>query len=137
MQYRGRSYQETHPSGASRSPRILCKIGVLPSAAVDTLWTMQNLASQVEGTIARGLIHGGSGLGWIELEPDSLRFPLVQSLRQYCQTQGGFLTLLEGPVTLKQQIDVWGYAGNALSLMLKVKAAFDPQNRLSPQRFLG
>ena len=137
MQYRGRSYQETRPSGASHAPRILCKIGVLPSAATDTLIALNNLASQVQGTIARGLIHGGSGLGWIELEPDSLRFPLVQNLRQYCQTQGGFLTLLEGPVTLKQQIDVWGYAGNALSLMLKVKAAFDPQNLLSPQRFLG
>jgi len=135
MQYRGRSYQGTENPEA-RSSRILCKIGVLPSAAVATLKTLNSLANQVEGTIARGLIHGGSGLGWIELEPDSLRFPVLQTLRQYCQTQGGFLSILEGPVALKQQIDVWGYTGNALSLMLKVKQAFDPCNLLSPYRFL-
>jgi glycolate oxidase FAD binding subunit len=136
MQYRGRSYQDTQNPGG-RSARILCKIGVLPSAAAETLRTLHTLASQVEGTIARGLIHGGSGLGWIELEPDRIRFPVLQALRQHCQTHCGFLSILEGPVTLKQQIEVWGYTGNALSLMLKVKQAFDPQNLLSPQRFLG
>ena len=135
MQYRGRSYREGSDSNTTHHP-ILCKIGVLPSAAADTLKTLNTLARQVDGTIAKGLIHGGSGLGWIELEPDSLRFPLLQALRHHCESQGGFLTLLEGPIRLKQQMDIWGYTGNALSLMQKVKKAFDPQGILSPQRFL-
>ncbi|MFZ9739260.1 MAG: FAD-binding oxidoreductase [Prochlorotrichaceae cyanobacterium] len=136
LQCRGRSYFEATQE-SSRSPRILCKIGVLPTAAIDTLRMLDTLATQAEGTIARGVIHGGSGLGWVELEPYNLRFPVLESLRRHCQNQGGFLSVLEGPVALKQQIDVWGYGGNALSLMQGIKHAFDPQNLLSPQRFLG
>jgi len=58
-------------------------------------------------------------------------------MRQYCQAQKGFLTVLEAPINFKQQLDVWGYNGNALQIMRQIKQQFDPKNLLSPNRFVG
>lgn len=108
---------------------ILCKIGVRPSEAVTILHQLYTLAPDS----SRGLIHAGSGLGLLHLqEPET-----ILKMRQYCQAQGGFLTVLEAPLSIKQELDVWGYIGNALNLMRKIKEQFDPQNRLNPNRFFS
>jgi glycolate oxidase FAD binding subunit len=101
---------------------ITCKIGVLPSAAVEIL-----------NQVKIGLIHISSGLGWLQLEEQDQ----VLKLRDRCQANQGFLTILDAPVTIKQKIDVWGYTGNALPLMRRIKKQFDDQNILSPGRFVG
>lgn len=101
---------------------ITCKIGVLPSAAVEVL-------RQVEV----GLIHIGSGLGVLQVEDGKQ----VLRVRSHCQSHNGFLTVLQAPVPVKQQIDVWGYTGNALPLMRRIKEQFDSKNILSPGRFVG
>jgi glycolate oxidase FAD binding subunit len=101
---------------------ITCKIGVLPSAAVEVL-------RQVEV----GLIHIGSGLGVLQIEDEKQ----VLRVRSHCQSHNGFLTVLQAPVPVKQQIDVWGYTGNALPLMRRIKEQFDSKNILSPGRFVG
>jgi len=116
---------------------ITCKIGVLPTAAVEIL-------TQVE----LGLIHISSGLGLLQLEDknqvlkvrDELRSAggdAYGGLRLRTQASSGFLTILEAPVAVKEQIDVWGYTGNALSLMRRIKEQFDSKNILSPGRFVG
>jgi glycolate oxidase FAD binding subunit len=38
---------------------------------------------------------------------------------------------------VKQRFDVWGDAGDALPLMRRVKAQFDPTGCLNPGRFIG
>lgn len=101
---------------------ITCKIGVLPTAAVEIL-------TQVE----LGLIHISSGLGLLQLEDKNQ----VLKVRDRTQAHRGFLTILEAPVAVKQQIDVWGYTGNALPLMRQIKEQFDSKNILSPGRFVG
>ena len=101
---------------------ITCKIGVLPTAAVEIL-------TQVE----LGLIHIGSGLGLLQLEGKNQ----VLKVRDRTQAYRGFLTILEAPVAVKEQIDVWGYTGNALPLMRRIKEQFDSKNILSPGRFVG
>lgn len=111
---------------------ITCKIGVLPSTAVATLNQLDRIAPQ-QGI---GLIHAGSGLGLLKFD-SAIRTNTVLQMRTHCQTQGGFLTVLEAPVTFKQQLDVWGYRGNALELMRRIKQQFDPKNILSPYRFVG
>ena len=110
-------------------PAISCKMGILPSFAVEILTQMDTLTSQN----GMGLIHAGSGLGLLRFDDEQI----IQQMRQICQTSGGFLSILEAPVTLKQQLDVWGYTGNALDLMRRIKKQFDPQNLLSPHRFVG
>ncbi|MEH1874262.1 FAD-binding oxidoreductase [Nostoc sp.] len=101
---------------------ITCKIGVLPTAAVEIL-------TQVE----LGLIHISSGLGLLQLESKNQ----VLKVRDRTQAHSGFLTILSAPMAVKEQIDVWGYTGNGLPLMRRIKEQFDSKNILSPGRFVG
>ena len=110
---------------------IACKIGVKPSAAVAFISQLEQLASP-----SRTVIHAGSGLGWLIL-PGDTRSPLIQQIRSNCMAAGGYLSLLQAPLRLKNYLEIWGYSGNALALMKKIKQQFDPENRLSPGRFVG
>ncbi|MDY7022056.1 MAG: FAD-linked oxidase C-terminal domain-containing protein, partial [Cyanobacteriota bacterium] len=103
--------------------------GVKPTDAVATLERSQTL----------GLIHAGVGLGVLKWETDEpkLTSKTLQEMRNWCNTKGGFLSILEAPTEIKQELDVWGYNGNALDLMRRIKQQFDPENLLSPQRFVG
>lgn len=108
---------------------ITCKIGIEPNKVVETLNQIDSL------TAAIGIVHASSGLGTLKLTEASVETLL--SLRRLCQTHGGFLTVLAAPLQLKQAIDVWGYPGNALEVMQRLKTQFDSENLLSPHRFVG
>jgi len=116
---------ETHTSDFP----IACKIGVLPAKAVETLEQMRAIAPTT------GCVYAGSGLGMLRFS--DLTAPALLKLRDLCQAQGGFLTVLDAPIALKQSLDIWGYSGNALELMQKIKTQFDPKHLLSPRRFVG
>ncbi|MBH8565691.1 FAD-binding oxidoreductase [Nostoc sp. CENA67] len=115
-----RLQQQMH-SPATES-EISCKIGVLPTAAVEILTQTK-----------MGLIHIASGLGWLRFEEQNQ----VLAMRDRCEQNGGFLTVMEARIAVKQQIDVWGYKGNALQLMRGIKEEFDGKSILSPGRFVG
>jgi glycolate oxidase FAD binding subunit len=76
-------------------------------------------------------------LGLLRLDPAAVTPQTIREIRGYCEAQNGFLTVLEAPISLKQQLDVWGYSGNALNIMRGIKQQFDPTNLLSPHRFVG
>ncbi len=105
---------------------IICKIGIRPSEAV----TFINQLS-----VQDALIHAGTGLGVLRFE-NATAETLLQ-VRQRCEAKGGFLTVLAAPVALKQELDVWGYTGSAIDLMRRIKQQFDPENILSPNRFIS
>jgi len=107
---------------------LTCKIGIEPAQVVMVL-------SQLEQAGAGGVIHAGSGLGSLYLPSASAE--TLFNLRQIVQAAGGFLSVLSAPEALKQQIDIWGYTGDALGLMRQIKSQFDPENLLSPHRFVG
>lgn len=108
--------------------KITCKIGVIPNRAVETL-----SKPALEKNL--GLIHGGSGLG--KLSFNSITPETLLELRQWCESQGGFLTVLAAPLEIKQKLDVWGYNQNALDMMRRIKQKFDPKNILNPHSFVG
>ena len=108
---------------------VTCKIGIAPSAAVNFL----QLKQIVEGNIAVR-VHASSGIG--QLQIDSADRSIIKLLRSHCQQNSGFLTVLNASKALKQQVDIWGYSGNALKTMQAIKNQFDPQNILNPDRFL-
>jgi glycolate oxidase FAD binding subunit len=112
--------------------QIACKIGIQPSSAIALLHELHQL-SLPDWSVQ---VHSASGLGRFicagDLPPNHLL-----KLRDICQTNGGFLSILQAPIALKQQIEVWGYAGNALTVMRSLKHQFDPQNLLNPGRFVG
>lgn len=114
-------------------PQVTCKIGVLPSQAV----TVLDKVSHLLPSLGVGLIHAGSGLGVLRCAYDTSIEPLLHQVREVCQAQGGFLSLLEAPLALKQRMDVWGYSGDALWVMQGIKQRFDPNALLSPSRFVS
>ena len=106
-----------------------CKIGIAPNAAVNFL--------QLKQVIDRNIavrVHASSGIGQLQLE--NVDSQLVSNLRSHCQQNYGFLTILDAPKALKQQVDIWGYSGNALKTMQAIENQFDPQNILNPGCFL-
>jgi len=107
----------------------LLKVGVLPNAALA-------FCDRLDGaSLAR--IHLGSGAGLVRLAGASLTPERIQQLRQWCTAHQGYLLLLRGPKSLKQQVDPWGNVGTTLPLMARLKAQFDPDGRLCPGRYVG
>ncbi|MEG4205241.1 FAD-binding oxidoreductase [Microcoleus sp. Pol7_A1] len=105
---------------------IICKIGIRPSEAVTAI---------NELPVQDAWIHAGSGLGVLRFENATAQ-TLLQ-VRRGCEAKGGFLTVLAAPADIKQQLDVWGYTGSAIDLMRRIKQQFDPENILSPHRFIS
>ncbi|NQE32576.1 putative FAD-linked oxidoreductase [Microcoleus sp. IPMA8] len=105
---------------------IICKIGIRPSEAVTAI---------NELPVQDAWIHAGSGLGVLRFE-NATAETLLQ-VRRGCEAKGGFLTVLAAPADIKQQLDVWGYTGSAIDLMRRIKQQFDPENILSPHRFIS
>ena len=123
---------QTRMTVAPQSNQITCKIGIQPSNAIALLHQLHQLS--LPSWSAQ--IHSASGLGRF-ICTDDLSPNHLLNIRDICQTNGGFLSILQAPTALKQQIEVWGYAGNALNVMRSLKHQFDPQNLLSPGRFVG
>jgi glycolate oxidase FAD binding subunit len=113
------------------SPLAIAKVGLLPVAAM-------TLLEQLEATGAGlGRLHASSGVGHIRLEGQGAAPETVLKLRSHCEAASGYLTVLAAPLALKQAVEVWGYTGNALELMRRLKQQFDPERLLSPGRFVG
>lgn len=115
------------------SEPIVCKIGIRPAEAIATLSQTEAITSQT----ARGVIHASSGLGKLYLDSQATSLAILLELRALYQASGGFLSVLEAPIAVKQEFEVWGYAGSGLDLMRRLKHQFDPKNLLSPHRFVG
>ncbi|WP_143780213.1 FAD-binding oxidoreductase [Leptolyngbya sp. 'hensonii'] len=111
---------------------IACKIGVKLSDATSLLVELESLIP--DQTI--GLIYAGSGVGYLQSPASSASVQRLLQLRSLCQSRGGFLSVLQAPIAWKQQLAVWGYPGNALELMRRLKQQFDPHNLLNPCRFV-
>ena len=108
---------------------VVCKIGIAPNAAVNFLQLKQVIKRDVAVRV-----HASSGIG--QLQIDSADNSIIELLRSHCQQNCGFLTILDAPQALKQEINIWGYSGNALKTMQALKNQFDPQNILNPGRFI-
>ncbi|MEP0871012.1 FAD-binding oxidoreductase [Trichocoleus desertorum AS-A10] len=120
-------------TSADSSEPIVCKIGVRPAEAIAVLAQTEAITSQT----AAGLIHASSGLGKLYLDSQATSPATLLELRTLYQAHGGFLSVLQAPIAVKQEFEVWGYAGNGLDLMRRLKHQFDPKNLLSPHRFVG
>ena len=108
---------------------VICKIGIAPTAAINFLQL-----KQIDNHNIAVRVHAGSGIG--ELQLKNIDYEAVTEMRSHCQQNSGFLTILHAPKLVKQEIDIWGYTGNARQTMQTIKNQFDPQNILNPSRFL-
>ena len=121
---------------AAGGEEVICKLGVLPTASVGFLQALDQLTRPNSiPWLAR--IHASSGLGVLRFSSKEMTAELLLKVRSHCESEGGFLTILQAPKALKRQIEVWGYTGNSLDIMRRLKSQFDPEGLLSPGRFVG
>jgi glycolate oxidase FAD binding subunit len=105
---------------------VTAKIGLRPTATVDFL-----TAFSAADAGRLGLIHVGSGIGLVGLEA-STRSTELLALRQQCEAAGGYLSVLTAPNQTKQQMEVWGYQGTAVTIMRQLRKQFDQEAIFNP-----
>jgi glycolate oxidase FAD binding subunit len=122
-------------SGAE--PSVVCKFSLLP-AELGIFLNLITKTSEPLHLVWR-LVAQAVGVGYLRLEgPDCGALQnALQNLRKELEARGGSLVILRCPLEIKSKLDVWGNAGDALTLMKNIKAQFDPTGALNPGRFLG
>jgi glycolate oxidase FAD binding subunit len=113
----------------------VAKICMLPGDLARTMGGVER-AARLHQLRWRALVYA-TGIGWLRLEgkPAALRGGL-QLLRVELEEHGGSLVALHRPEKMAE-LDTWGNAGDALSLMKAVKHRLDAKNTLNPGRFVG
>ena len=115
------------------SPAVVGKFSILPAriaAAVDLL--------RHHLPVAKAVVQA-TGIGLFRAETDALE-KLSQSISNFrggIEKIGGTIALLDLPLDLKRQIDVFGQARDTFPLMRRIKQQFDPNGTLNPGRFVG
>ncbi len=117
---------------------VTLKLSIPPAELHATLEAVLGAARR-GGTEARVAGHVGNGVLRAVLPTGDLAATAgaIREIRDAVEARGGSAVVLRAPLELKQQVDVWGSAGNALPLMRRIKQRFDPARILNPGRFIG
>ncbi len=99
------------------SQEVICKVGIVSTQIANCFSLVENY----------GLVNIATGVGQVRLQ-DKIKTHQIRSLRQFCQDNAGYLTILESNASIKKEIEPWGYVGNGLTMMRKIKSNFDPLN---------
>ena len=62
---------------------------------------------------------------------------IVVTLRKAAEIAGGPFVVEAAPLGVKKLVDVWGPTGPDFEIMRRIKDLFDPNEVMSPGRFLG
>ncbi|WP_156815388.1 FAD-binding oxidoreductase [Pseudanabaena sp. PCC 6802] len=121
---------------SDRDRTVICKVGILGSEACSVLRSLSGISPDLS---ACAQVHAGSGLGVLRCDfraeaSIADRVHQILKIRTLAEKTDGFLSVLEAPNELKQEMDVWGYTGNALHVMQALQQKFDPQGILNPGR---
>jgi glycolate oxidase FAD binding subunit len=82
--------------------------------------------------------HAATGATFVETDgadPGGVT-AMLAALRSLAADVGGSVLVRSAPPKVKAGLDVWGPAGDAIDLMRRVKARFDPTRTMSPGRFV-
>jgi glycolate oxidase FAD binding subunit len=121
----------------SGADRVGLKIATVPSKVGDAIEGVEevsrkySLKSRIAGQAATTVLF----VALQGKEDDLVR--AIAGLRGRFEGADGSVFVLDAPVSVKRQIDVWGSAGDALWVMQRVKEQFDPAGVMSPGRFIG
>jgi glycolate oxidase FAD binding subunit len=121
---------------ADADDALICKVGVLPAQVGGLGALAAQAAAPFGGPWA--VVAQSVGVGTVRLGGGAAALAgALERLRAAVGRQGGSVVVLHCPPALRGQVDVWGPAGDALPLMRRVKAEFDPRGILNPGRFVG
>ena len=115
-------------------PALVAKFSIVPAKIAEFCEAVR--ASS--GGMRWRLVAQAYGVGWLRLEgPDAQLLAAATSLRKTAEAAFGSFVVLHCPAGVKQQLDPWGSAGDALNVMARIKTQFDPDGTLNPGRFVG
>ncbi len=120
--------------------RIRVKLGV-PIGDTGRLFAAAEALGERRGWSTGVMAHAGSGIlratyGTGEAPPEAVADAL-EALRGEAEALEGSLVVEAAPPAVKSRLDPWGKPGDALAVMRRLKAEFDPASLLNPGRFLG
>ncbi len=116
---------------------IMCKITLLPANIASVINALERVTKPLKTQwqlVAQAI---GTGLLRLEAPNDEAALAALSILRAKLQRMDGSIVVLGAPVAIKERFNLWGYGGDALPLMQRVRERFDPQGTLNPGRFLG
>ena len=113
--------------------RLVYRITV-PRSSVAALMTFIDAVQSFSPTV---LCDPSVAVIWIATTPNIEAARAFAELRSLAEEQRGHAVMFCAPAELKRNIDVWGTAPPAISLMREVKRQFDPRAILNPGRFIG
>ncbi len=112
--------------------------------AIEKLVLGHEAQAESNGFEAAIEVYLGVGVGrsawWADQrgEPDEVKLAaIVGILRKAGEISGGPFVVEVAPVGVKERVDVWGPAGGGFEVMRRLKASLDPDEIMSPGRFLG
>ena len=120
------------PEWTSREFPLLCQASILPATVPALAYAFEQEAPGpfITADLAGGLVSG-EWLGAVD------QTKLVERLRAATRKLGGSLVVRGCSPELKREIDVFGQPPPSFPLMRAIKQQFDPNNVLSPGRFVG
>src|SRR6266446_1223506 len=118
----------------SKGEVAVVKFATLPAQIAETVATIARLSA---AELRWKVVAQATGIGWMRLEGEPQAIESAQrEFRAGLERGGGSLVIAHRPAG-KAELDAWGNAGDALSLMSAVKWQFDPQGTLNAGRFVG
>ena len=111
-------------------PTIICKIGIIPNQ-IAKLITQINI---LLGEDTNATVNVSTGLGYLQINQE-ISIEHLRQLRNYCQENQGYLTILEAPIKIRQEIIPWKYNHDTKQIMVKIKEKFDKKQIFNPSIF--
>lgn len=113
------------PGGADD---VVLRIAHVPTGLPHVLAALP-AGAQVSASAATGVTYAAV--------PGAEAAVTLPHLREALPAFDGSAVVLRAPEAVRDALDHWGPAGDALPLMRQVKERFDPERRMSPGRFVG
>ncbi len=120
---------------------VIAKVIALPTQMAETVQMLKNVAT--ERGLPCSVLARGVGVIYFALLPAERDATTMTRLAQCAKEMVSAARknnrgmILQSPLELKREMNVWGKPGEDFPLMQRVKQAFDPHGIFAPGRFVG
>ena len=125
------SYLADFGYAESKESVISARIAVLPNGIVKM---MEFLDECKDAAVVAQPGYGTMSVHWFD---DVASSSAIHGAREAAHALSGSLIVERAPMAVKDSIDVWDYTGESLEVMRNLKAQYDPNGILNPNRFTG
>ena len=108
-------------------PAIICKIGIIPHKIAKLITKINILL----GEDTKTTINVSTGLGYLQINQE-ISIDSLRQLRNYCQENQGYLSILEAPIKIRKEIIPWEYNQDIKKIMIKIRERFDKKQIFNP-----